>query len=105
MQPQSGPPGRVPTLARNALGPLLEELMVQLEAEGRATQHACFRRIKRSLDGAADDTGLAASLMALASTEAVGFARSHATQALLLRLLEKADSLADILSRQPDRTH
>ena len=96
---------RVTTIARNALSPLLEELIEQLQAEGRSTEHACFRRIKVRLDRARDDTVLEASLTALAGTDAVGFQHSAESQALLLRLIEKAGSLAATLADNPDALH
>ena len=37
------------TQARNAIAPLLDQLIVQLDAEGRASQRAYFARIRRSL--------------------------------------------------------
>lgn len=90
---------RTSTVARNELTPLLEELIRQLEEEGRATEHACFRRIKRRLESARDDTALAASIVALSTTAAVGFARSEASKPLLNRIVEKATLVGSQLDR------
>ena len=42
------------TVVRNEICPLLDHLIRQLDAEGRATQKAHFKRIQRWLDGARD---------------------------------------------------
>ena len=66
-----------PTVARNAIGPLLDQLIYQLEHEGSATQCAYFNRIRRSLNGAHDDFELINPIQALSTTPAVGFAFSQ----------------------------
>ena len=38
-----------PVVARNEIEPLLSELIRQLSAEGRATEQAIYRRIRKSL--------------------------------------------------------
>ncbi|MEM1433989.1 MAG: hypothetical protein AAGG11_08055 [Pseudomonadota bacterium] len=96
---------RTSTVARNELTPLLEELIRQLEEEGRATEHACFRRIKRRLECAHDDTALAASIVALCTTAAVGFARSEVSKSLLERIEEKAALVSSQLDRPRSRVH
>ena len=96
---------RTSTVARNELTPLLEELIRQLEEEGRATEHACFRRIKRRLECARDDTALVASIVALSTTEAVGFARSEASKPLLSRIVEKAALVSSQLELPRSRLH
>lgn len=93
------------TLARNALSPLLEQLIQQLGEEGRATERACFYRIKRTLDQAQDDTMLAESILALSTTTVVGFAQSVASQPLLDRIVEKAAAVTDRLQQCPVVIH
>lgn len=96
---------RTTTVARNELTPLLEVLLRQLEEEGRATEHACFRRIKRRLESARDDTALAASIVALSTTAAVGFARSEPSKTLLDRLVEKATLVSSRLDQPRSCVH
>lgn len=82
------------TSIRNELGPLLDRLILQLDAEGSATQRAYFTRIRRSLETAHYDTELVASIRDLYCTPAVGFSFSHDASPLLDRILEKAERLA-----------
>lgn len=82
------------TQARNAIGPLLDQLIVQLDAEGCATQRAYFARIRRSLYRARHDIELATPIMALSTSAAVGFRFSNDADALISRILEKAEQLA-----------
>jgi hypothetical protein len=64
------------TSIRNELGPLLDRLITQLDAEGSATQRAYFARIRRGLEQAHHDTELVTSIRELYCTPAVGFSFS-----------------------------
>ncbi|MGD8418001.1 MAG: hypothetical protein PVH91_13165 [Pseudomonadales bacterium] len=81
------------TAARNAIGPLLDQLILQLDGEGSATQRAHFARIRRSLDLARSDSDLARPILALCTTTAVGFKFSNDADALVSRILEKLSEL------------
>lgn len=96
---------RTSTVARNELSPLLEELIRQLREEGKATEHACFSRIKQRLECAQDDTALAASIVALSTTTAVGFARSDVSKTLLNRIVEKATRVSSRLDQRQGTLH
>jgi hypothetical protein len=80
--------------ARNEIGPLLEALIVQLEAEGSATQRAWFTRIRRILDDARDELDLADPIRALSTSAVVGFQFSSDADARIARILEKAEQVA-----------
>jgi hypothetical protein len=82
------------TQARNAIGPLLDQLIVQLDAEGCATQRAYFARIRRSLYHARYDIELATPILELSTSGAVGFHFSNDADVLMSRILEKAEQLA-----------
>ncbi len=81
------------TTARNELGPLLDELILQLEVEGSATQKAHFNRIRGHLYGAHDDWELAGSIIELSSSVAMGFRFSQTADALVSRILQKTSEL------------
>jgi len=83
-----------PAVARNRIGPLLDQLIIQLHGEGSATQAAWFRRIRRSLDSAHDDFEVLIPIQALSTTQAVGFCFSEDADVLISRILEKAAELA-----------
>jgi len=87
-----------PTVARNAIGPLLDQLILQLDCEGSATQAAYFNRIRRSLNRAHDDFELLFPIQALSTTPAVGFAFSQDADVLITRILEKAAEITAGLS-------
>ena len=53
------------TLARNEISPLLDRLIQQLEAEGRLTQRAHFRRIQRRIEVAHNDWDLKSPIIDL----------------------------------------
>jgi len=93
------------TTARNQISPLLDQLILQLDAEGSATQRAFFARIRRSLDVARYDLELASSIRELTSSTAVGFRFSNDADALIVRILEKADALAEDLLVPPQTRH
>ena len=81
------------TAARNAIGPLLDQLILQLDCEGSMTQRAHFARIRRSLDLARSDWDLDRPMLALSTTTAVGFKFSNDADALVSRILEKLAEL------------
>ena len=81
------------TEARNAIGPLLDQLILQLDWEGSMTQRAHFDRIRRSLYLARSDTDLARPIVALSTAAAVGFKFSNDADALVSRIIEKLDAL------------
>ena len=82
------------TVARNEIGPLLDQLIKQLDTEGRATQRAHFDRIRRHLYLAQHDTELATPILELSTSAAVGFRFSSEVDVLIERILEKAEELA-----------
>jgi len=85
------------TEVRNQIGPLLDRLIHQLDDEGSATQRAYFARIRTSLYRARHDWDLATPIRELSTTSAVGFTFSSDADALIARILEKADVLASEL--------
>jgi len=93
------------TAARNEIGPLLDQLIHQLDNEGSATQRACFARIRRSLLRARHDTELTLPIVALSSASSLGFKFSSDADALIARILEKADALARELDFAAPRVH
>jgi len=84
------------TNARNAIGPLLDQLIWQLEHEGRSTQCAYFNRIRNSLNTAQHELELVTPIQELSTTPAVGFQFSQDADALIVRILEKAAELGSI---------
>jgi hypothetical protein len=93
------------TAARNEIGPLLDHLIKQLDAEGRATQKAYFNRIRRSLEHAQHDLELATPLMELSTSIHFGFRFSSDVDVLMQRILEKADQVAAVLEARPQQSH
>ena len=83
------------TVARNEIGPLLDQLIVQLDSEGSATQKAYFNRIRRVLYHAQDDLEVATPILELSTTTVVGFHFSSDADSLIARILEKAEQLAE----------
>lgn len=81
------------TEARNAIGPLLDQLILQLDWEGSMTQRAHFDRIRRSLYLARSESDLAKPILALTTSTAVGFKFSTDADALVSRILEKLAAL------------
>lgn len=96
---------RKATAARNEIGPLLDQLIAQLTLEGSATQRAYFDRIRRSLHLADAQTDLSRPILALSTTAAVGFHFSREADALIHRILEKAERLADFEEDPHPRIH
>ena len=93
------------TAARNAIGPLLDQLIQQLGWEGSMTQRAHFDRIRRSLYLARSDSDLARPILALSTSTAVGFKFSNDADALVSRIVEKLDELEESQPRVPSRLH
>ena len=93
------------TVARNEIGPLLDQLITQLEVEGSATQKAHFNRIRGRLHHASDDWDLATPIIELSSCIAMGFQFSNSTTPLVHRILEKADALVRELDGSPAEIH
>jgi len=93
------------TEARNEIGPLLDQLIRQLDVEGSATQRSFFARIRRSLQHARHDVDLATPLLELSTTCMVGFRFSNDADVLISRILEKAGQLADELETPPQTIH
>jgi hypothetical protein len=81
------------TSVRNEIAPLLDRLIHQLDSEGSATQRAYFLRIRRELEHARHDVELATPIRELTSTSAVGFSFSSDADALIRRILKKAEEL------------
>ena len=77
------------TEARNAIGPLLDQLILQLDWEGSMTLRAHFDRIRRSLYLARSESDLARPILALSTSTAVGFKFSSDADVLVSRILEK----------------
>ena len=96
---------RKATAVRNEIGPLLDQLIAQLTVEGSATQRAYFDRIRRSLHLASAETDLSRPILDLSTTAAVGFRFSLEADALIHRILEKAEQLADLEEEPHPRIH
>jgi len=82
-----------PTVARNEIGPLLDELIVQLDEEGSATQRAHFNRIRGRLYRAHNEWDLTTPIIELSSCVAMGFRFSKTADALIARILQKTSDL------------
>ena len=85
------------TAARNEIGPLLDELILQLDVEGSATHKAHFARIRGHLYGASDDWELTAPIIELSSCQAMGFRFSQTADALIHRILQKTATLVRVV--------
>ncbi len=92
------------TAARNAIGPLLDQLILQLDGEGSMTQRAHFDRIRRSLYLARSDLDLTRPILALTTSTAVGFKFSRDADALVSRIIEKLADL-EVVAEEPGRIH
>lgn len=93
------------TAARNAISPLLEQLIRQLGEEGHSTQRAYFARIRQELDRAQDELALVTPIRALTTYHAVGFRFSHDAESLIQRICEKVDQLDQSSSRDCPPIH
>ena len=82
-----------PVVARNEIEPLLSELIRQLSAEGRATEQAIYRRIRRSLCDASNACELNRPFTDLSTMSQVRPNESGDASVLLARILEKARTL------------
>ena len=92
------------TEARNEIGPLLDELIERLEAEGQATHKNHFKRIQLHLRVANDDWELASPIMELSTCVAMGFRFSSDARPLINRILEKTTELvAELEGSTPTR--
>ena len=80
-------------IARNQIGPLLDQLILELDAEGSSTQKAYFCRVRGHLDHALDDYDLTAPIIKLSSSLALGFQFSTTANVLESRIREKAGEL------------
>ncbi len=67
--------------------------MTQLSTEGRATEHAVYRRSRRSLRNANDEFDLAIPLQDLTATPCICAKLSVDANILLERILEKTQDL------------
>jgi hypothetical protein len=93
------------TAARNEIGPLLDELITQLGEEGSATQKAHFNRIRGRLYGAHHPWDLTTPIIELSSCVAMGFQFSTTADALVTRILEKAQVLTRELEGMTPEIH
>ena len=90
------------TSARNQIGPLLEELIAHLDAEGSATQTAFYKRIRGELYQASDHWDLAEPILALTAGPVIGLQLSQTADALVNRILQKVRLvIADLNGEQP----
>jgi hypothetical protein len=92
------------TLARNEISPLLDRLILQLEAEGRLTQRAHFRRIQRRIEVAHNEWDLTPPIIDLSSASAMGF-NFFTAHALVARILDKTQVLVDELAGESLTRH
>ena len=90
------------TATRNAISPLLDQLINQLAAEGHQTESRYFHRIRVQLDDARDEFSLTHPIFALSSAPAVGFRFSPDADVLVARILAK---LADVYDLPPAELH
>ena len=81
------------TTARNEIGPLLDQLIYELDAEGYATQKAYFSRIRGLFLEASDELELSISIVELSAGPAIGFQMPSTANVLMSRILEKVASL------------
>jgi len=93
------------TAARSEIGPLLDELIVQLEAEGSATAKAHFNRIRGRLYGAHDEWELTTPIIELSTCIAMGFRFSQTADALINRILQKTAVVVRELEGEPPQIH
>ena len=93
------------TEARNEIGPLLDELIMRLDAEGAATHKAHFNRIRHHLAGASDDWELTNPIIELSTCIAMGFRFSSDATPLVNRILEKTAELVAELEGRPPTHH
>ena len=93
------------TTARNEICPLLDALILQLDAEGQATQKAHFKRIRTHLYLAEDSLELTHPIMDLTTSMALGFDFSNNTSPLVQRILEKSVAMVAELEGVTPQKH
>lgn len=93
------------TIARNQIGPLLDQLILELDAEGSSTQKAFFKRVRGHLDLAYDDEDLTTSILELSSSLALGFQFSQTANVLIERIHEKVEELVQAMEGVEPRYH
>lgn len=96
---------KLQTQARNEICPLLDRLIVELDAEGSATQKAHFKRIRSHLYGADSEFGLTTPIIELSSCMAMGFRFSSTADALVMRILKKTEALVKELAGANAQIH
>ena len=94
-----------PTAARNAISPLLEELIRQLDSQGHSTKGAYFARIRKDLDHAQDELALLTPIRALSTFHAVGLELSDDAELLMQRILLKTSVIAAALETTTPTRH
>ena len=93
------------TNARNKIGPLLDQLISELEAEGLATQQRYFHRIRLDFNRANDDLDLTATIVELSSCTALGIQLPGTADVLMSRILEKVSELTREIAGSPPAIH
>lgn len=93
------------TLARNEISPLLDRLILQLEAEGRLTQRAHFCRIQQRIEVAHNEWDIKSPIIDLSSASAMGFNFSSTADALVSSILDKTQVLVDGLAGESLTRH
>ena len=90
-----------PVVARNEIEPLLSALIRQLAAEGRATERAIYAGIRQRLSSARSACDLARPFNDLSTMAQVRKNTSDDAEALLGRILEKAEQLLLVETASP----
>lgn len=93
------------TMARNQIGPLLDQLIHELDAEGCATQKRYFNRIRLEFNRATDEWDLSSSIVELTASPAMGLQLPHTADVLMSRILEKVSELTRELDGEPPALH
>ena len=93
------------TIARNQIGPLLDQLIHELDIEGSSTQKAYFCRVRGHLAGAADDFELATPILELSGSIALGVQFSQTANVLVGRIQEKVQALLEALEGVDPKIH
>ena len=90
-----------PVIVRNEIEPLLNALIRQLCAEGRATEQAIYLRIRESLASARSPCDLTRPLNDISTMAHVRPNASGDADALLGRIIEKAERLLLVETNTP----
>ena len=93
------------TLARNEISPLLDRLILQLEAEGQLTQRVHFCRIQQRIEVADNEWDAKTPVNDLSSASAMGDNSSSTADALVSRILDKTQVLLDELAGESLTRH